>query len=169
MQVSLIEFFGNFLVDGEDIKYSDASFDFDALRVLSLIDLRTSFSSFLNLNFDKYERDSFYVDRLGGEMLIEGKNLINISNLELDFGPAKADINGIIATDSLLYDTYDLNLDFTTKISQALPWYVAIFGGIPAAAGAALVTGILDDNINEITKTSYKIKGNNNNLQVLNN
>ena len=164
-----LEFFGNFLVDGEDIKYSDASFDFDALRVLSLIDLRTSFSSFLNLNFDKYERDSFYVDRLGGEMLIEGKNLINISNLELDFGPAKADINGIIATDSLLYDTYDLNLDFTTKISQALPWYVAIFGGIPAAAGAALVTGILDDNINEITKTSYKIKGNNNNLQVLSN
>ena len=164
-----LEIFGNFLVDGEDIKYSDTSFDFDALRVLSLIDLRTSFSSFLNLNFDKYERDSFYVDRLDGEMLIQGNNLINISNLELDFGPAKADINGTIATDSLLYDTYDLNLDFTTKISQALPWYVAIFGGIPAAAGAALVTGILDDNINEITKTSYKIKGNNNNLEVLNN
>jgi len=164
-----LEFFGNFLVDGEDIKYSDASFDFDALRVLSLIDLRTSFSSFLNLNFDKYERDSFYIDRLDGEMSIQGNNLINISNLELDFGPAKADINGTIATNSLLYDTYDLNLDFTTKISQALPWYVAIFGGIPAAAGAALVTGILDDNINEITKTSYKIKGNNNNLEVLNN
>ncbi len=164
-----LEFFGNFLIDGEDIKYSDASFDFDALRVLSLIDLRTSFSSFLNLNFDKYERDSFYVDRLDGEMLIQGNNLINISNLELDFGPAKADINGSIATNSLLYDTYDLNLDFTTKISQALPWYVAIFGGIPAAAGTALVTGILDDNINEITKTSYKIKGNNNNLEVLNN
>ena len=164
-----LEFFGNFLVDGEDIKYSDTSFDFDALRVLSLIDLRTSFSSFLNLNFDKYERDSFYIDQLDGEMLIQGNNLINISNLELDFGPAKADINGTIATDSLLYDTYDLNLDFTTKISQALPWYVAIFGGIPAAAGAALVTGILDDNINEITKTSYKIKGNNNNLEVLNN
>ncbi len=164
-----LEFFGNFLVDGEDIKYSDASFDFDALRVLSLIDLRTSFSSFLNLNFDKYERDSFYVDRLDGEMFIQGNNLINISNLELDFGPAKADINGTIATNSLLYDTYDLNLDFTTKISQALPWYVAIFGGIPAAAGAAIVTGILDDNINEITKTSYKIKGNNNNLEVLNN
>ncbi|URQ63460.1 AsmA-like C-terminal region-containing protein [SAR86 cluster bacterium] len=164
-----LEFFGNFLVDGEDIKYSDASFDFDALRVLSLIDLRTSFSSFLNLNFDKYERDSFYVDRLDGEMLIQGNNLINISNLELDFGPAKADINGSILTNSLLYDTYDLNLDFTTKISQALPWYVAIFGGIPAAAGTAIVTGILDDNINEITKTSYKIKGNNNNLEVLNN
>ena len=164
-----LEFFGNFLVDGEDIKYSDASFDFDALRVLSLIDLRTSFSSFLNLNFDKYERDSFYIDRLDGDMSIQGNNLINISNLELDFGPAKADINGTIATNSLLYDTYDLNLDFTTKISQALPWYVAIFGGIPAAAGAALVTGILDDNINEITKTSYKIKGNNNNLEVLNN
>ncbi len=164
-----LEFFGNFLVDGEDIKYSDASFDFDALRVLSLIDLRTSFSSFLNLNFDKYERDSFYVDRLDGEILIQGNNLINISNLELDFGPAKADINGSIATNSLLYDTYDLNLDFTTKISQALPWYVAIFGGIPAAAGTALVAEILDDNINEITKTSYKIKGNNNNLEVLNN
>ena len=164
-----LEFFGNFLVDGEDIKYSDTSFDFDALRVLSLIDLRTSFSSFLNLNFDKYERDSFYVDQLDGEMLIQGNNLINIRNLELDFGPAKADINGTIATNSLLYDTYDLNLDFTTKISQALPWYVAIFGGIPAAAGAAIVTGILDDNINEITKTSYKIKGNNNNLEVLNN
>ena len=169
ISLNSIELFGNFLVNGEDIKYSDASFDFDALRVLSLIDLRTSFSSFLNLNFDKYERDSFYIDQLGGEMLIEGNNLINISNLELDFGPAKADINGTIATNSLLYDTYDLNLDFTTKISQALPWYVAIFGGIPAAAGAAIVTGILDDNINEITKTSYKITGNNNNLEVLNN
>ena len=164
-----IEFFGNLLVDGEDIKYSDASFDFDALRVLSLIDLRTSFSSFLNLNFDKYERDSFYIDKLDGEMIIEGNDLLNISNLELDFGPAKADINGSIMTDILLYDSYDLNLDFTTKISQTLPWYVAIFGGIPAAAGAAIVTGILDDNINEITKTSYKIKGNNNNLEVLNN
>ena len=81
ISLNSIEFFGNFLVNGEDIKYSDASFDFDALRVLSLIDLRTSFSSFLNLNFDKYERDSFYIDQLGGEMVIEGNNLINISNL----------------------------------------------------------------------------------------
>ena len=102
-------------------------------------------------------------------MIIDGNDFLKISNLELDFGPAKADINGSIMTDILLYDSYDLNLDFTTKISQTLPWYVAIFGGIPAAAGAAIVTGILDDNINEITKTSYKIKGSNNNLEVLNN
>ena len=166
---SELEVFGNFFINGEDIKYTDSSFDFDALRVLSLIDLRTSFSSFLNLNFDKYQRDSFYIDKLGGQMKIEGNKSININSLELDFGPAKAEIKGKIKTDNQLYDTYDLKLDFTTKISQALPWYVAIFGGIPAAAGTAIVTGILDENLNEITKTSYKIKGNNNNLEVLNN
>ena len=102
-------------------------------------------------------------------MKIEGNKSININSLKLDFGPAKAEIKGKIKTDNQLYDTYDLKLDFTTKISQALPWYVAIFGGIPAAAGTAIVTGILDENLNEITKTSYKIKGNNNNLEVLNN
>lgn len=166
---SELEVFGNFFINGEDIKYTDSSFDFDALRVLSLIDLRTSFSSFLNLNFDKYQRDSFYIDKLGGQMKIEGNKSININSLELDFGPAKAEIKGKIKTDNQLYDTYDLKLDFTTKISQALPWYVAIFGGIPAAAGTAIVTGILDENLNEITKTSYKIMGNNNNLEVLNN
>ena len=47
-----------------------------------------------------------------------------------------------------------------------IPWYVAILGGFPAAAGAVVVTEVLEDGINQITETKYGISGSADNLIV---
>ena len=55
---------------------------------------------------------------------------------------------------------------FNSTLSQNIPWYVAILGGFPAAAGAVVVTEVLEDGINQITETKYGITGNAENLVV---
>ena len=77
-----------------------------------------------------------------------------------------AKINGIITSDLEEFDTFNLDLDFFSTISENIPWYVAIIGGIPAAAGAVVVTDILEEDLIQISKSSYKINGNIDNLAI---
>ena len=53
-------------------------------------------------------------------------------------------------------DTYDLNLVFDSNISQNIPWYFALFGNIPAAAGAAVISNLLEQDGNKLFSQSIK-------------
>ena len=57
-------------------------------------------------------------------------------------------------------------MSFNSTLSQNIQWYVAILGGFPAAAGAVVVTGVLEDGINQITETKYGISGSVENLTI---
>ena len=72
----------------------------------------------------------------------------------------------MIASEQEELDTFDLDLDFFSTISENIPWYVAILGGIPAAAGAVVVTDILEEDLIQISKSSYEINGNIENLAI---
>ena len=153
------EYGGQLLFDGVGLTYSDSSFNIPALRVLSLIDIQSNLTNILSAEFEKLNQDVFIVDSFNGELYFDSVGYVNIKNFNLSFDIGEAEIQGIISSDVDNFDTFNLNLDFFSTISNSIPWYVAILGGIPAAAGAVVVTDILEDDLIQISKSSYKING----------
>ena len=153
-------------ISGKDISYSDSTFSIDALRVLSLIDIRSRLLNILNADFNKLDQNNFFINDLSGEFFVDSSGYANINKLNLNFDVGNAALAGTISTQQDSFDTFDLEMDFNSTLSQNIPWYVAILGGFPAAAGAVVVTGVLEDGINQITETKYSISGNAENLVV---
>ena len=153
-------------LSGKNLSYNDSSFNIPALRVLSLIDIQSNLTNFLSADFERLNQDSFVVDNFDGELYFDSEGYVNIKEINLNFDVGDAKINGIITSDLEEFDTFNLNLDFFSTISENIPWYVAIIGGIPAAAGAVVVTDILEEDLIQISKSSYKINGNIDNLAI---
>jgi hypothetical protein len=153
-------------IKGKDISYTDSTFTIDALRVLSLIDIRSRLVNILNADFDKLDQDNFFINSLSGEFFADSAGYANINNLNLNFDVGEAEIMGTISSELESFDTFDLEMSFNSSLSQNIPWYVAILGGFPAAAGAVVVTEVLEDGINQITETKYGISGSADNLIV---
>jgi uncharacterized protein YhdP len=55
----------------------------------------------------------------------------------------------------------DLNLDLAMrlKISENIPWYAAIFGGIPALAGGVVLENIFENVIEDASTINFKMQG----------
>lgn len=153
-------------LSGTNLRYNDSSFNIPALRVLSLIDIQSNLTNFLSADFERLNQDTFFVDNFDGKIFFDSEGYINIKEVNLNFDVGEAKINGIIASDQEEFDTFDLDLDFFSTISENIPWYVAILGGIPAAAGAVVVTDILEEDLIQISKSSYEINGNIENLAI---
>ena len=154
-------------LSGKNLSYNDSSFNIPALRVLSLIDIQSNLTNFFTADFERLNQDSFIVDYFDGELYFDSEGYVNIKEINLNFEVGEAKINGIITSDLEAFDTFDLDLDFFSTISDNIPWYVAIIGGIPAAAGAVVVTDILEEDLIQISKSSYKISGNIDNLAIM--
>ena len=59
-----------------------------------------------------------------------------------------------------------MNLVFDSNISQNIPWYFALFGNIPAAAGAAVISNLLEQDGNKLFSAKYEILGTIDKLEV---
>ena len=153
-------------LSGKNLSYNDSSFNIPALRVLSLIDIQSNLTNFLSADFERLNQDSFVVDNFDGELYFDSEGYVNIKEINLNFDVGDAKINGIITSDLEEFDTFNLDLDFFSTISENIPWYIAIIGGIPAAAGAVVVTDILEEDLIQISKSSYKVNGNIDNLAI---
>ena len=55
----------------------------------------------------------------------------------------------------------NLNLDLSLrlKVSENLPWYAALIGGIPAVFGSLVIEDIFDENIKKASSLEFKVKG----------
>ena len=157
---------GEINIAGSDVIYNENTFTPGILGVLSLIDIRSNIIDLLSLDFDKLNTENILVDNLKGNLFLDGNNFINIDAIELNFGSAQANISGIVSSNIEYLDTYDLNLVFDSNISQNIPWYFALFGNIPAAAGAAVISNLLEQDGNKLFSAKYKISGTTDELEV---
>jgi len=157
---------GEINIAGRDVIYNENTFTPGILGVLSLIDIRSNIVDLLSLDFDKLNTENILVDNLKGNLFLDGNNFINIDAIELNFGSAQANISGIVSSNIEYLDTYDLNLVFDSNISQNIPWYFALFGNIPAAAGAAVISNLLEQDGNKLFSAKYKISGTTDELEV---
>ena len=56
----------------------------------------------------------------------------------------------------------ELNLDpeMRLKLSENIPWYAAVFGGIPALAGGFIFENIVDERLDDASTFQFKVTGN---------
>ena len=160
------DFGGLININGENISYSDTTFTIDALRVLSLIDIRSRLLNILNADFEKLDQRNFYINTLDGEFFIDSAGYANINKLKMKFDAGNAELSGTIASDLESFDNFNLEMIFNSTLSENIPWYVAILGGLPAAASAVVVTEVLEDGFSGITSSKYSISGDVDNLDI---
>ena len=153
-------------VSGKDISYSDSTFQLDAIRVLSLIDIRSRLVNIFNADFEKLDQNNFFVNSLDGKFFIDSSGYANIDKLNMNFDIGNAELSGTISSANDLFDNFDMEMIFESTLTENIPWYVAIIGGLPAAASAVVVTEVLEEGLNDISKTTYSISGDVNNLIV---
>ena len=161
-----LEFGGLVDIAGNDISYTDTTFTVDALRVLSLIDIRSRLLNILNADFERLDQNNFFINSLNGEFFIDSSGYANINQLKMDFDVGKAELSGTISSVDESFDNFSLEMIFDSTISENIPWYVAILGGLPAAASAVVVTEVLEEGLSEITRTKYSVSGDVDNLNV---
>ena len=65
----------------------------------------------------------------------------------------------ILKNNAGLMDQLDLNLDMRLKVSENIPWYAAIFGGIPALAGGFVLENIIDERVDDASTFKFNITG----------
>ena len=56
-------------------------------------------------------------------------------------------------------DKLNLDLSMRIKISENIPWYSVILGGMPALAGGALIENIFEDTIEEASTINFQVLG----------
>ena len=61
-------------------------------------------------------------------------------------------------SDNILEDL-NLDLEMRLRVSENIPWYAAIFGGIPALAGGIVLENIFEDSLDDVSTFKFKVKG----------
>ncbi len=103
---------------------------------------------------------NLYINRAEGNFYI-GKNRALISNpIKVETSEAKMRWLGEVIKDSDgLLNELSLDLEMRLKVSENIPWYAAIFGGIPALAGGLFFENIFDERLDDVSTFKFKLSG----------
>jgi uncharacterized protein YhdP len=152
---SLVNLEGKF-----DFLIKDLNIDSDISESTFLRTLRI-----LNLNaiiegLDDVSDDILQINRASGKFIL-GKNRALIkSPIALETDEASLKWNGeVLKNQKGELDKLNLDLSLRLKISENIPWYAAIFGGIPAVAGGMVFENLFEDAIQDISTINFKVQG----------
>ena len=110
---------------------------------------------------------NLYINRAEGNFYI-GQNRALISQpIKIETSEAKMRWQGDILKDpDGLLDNLNLDLEMRLKVSENIPWYAAIFGGIPALAGGMVLENIFDESLDDVSTFKFKVTGNIDNPEI---
>ena len=135
----------------------------NTLKIFNLNALISNLNNEANFNSSKLT-----ITRAEGDIYI-GKNraLLDIP-IKLETAEAKMIWKGeILKNDKGLLDQLDLSLDMRLKVSENIPWYAAIFGGIPALAGGFVIENIIDERLDNASTFKFNVIGSINEPEIL--
>ncbi len=119
----------------------------------------------LNLNaivegLDGSPDSSLFISRAAGNMIISKTRALISSPIKIETTEASMRWVGEILKNNK-GELNDLNLDLAMrlKISENIPWYAAIFGGIPALAGGVVLENIFENVIEDASTINFKMQG----------
>ncbi|CAA0083303.1 Uncharacterised protein [Zhongshania aliphaticivorans] len=139
--------------NGRFLKSSDAASG--ALRVFSIFNMANIVRR-LKFDFRDVFSKGIYFDSMRGSLslsegIVELKEPLDIK------GPSSGfQMTGTI---DLNTDIPDLRLVATLPVGSNLPWVAALVGGLPAAAGAYVVTKVFEEQVNSFSSAVYDISG----------
>ncbi len=141
------------LKNGRFLKTSDAASG--ALRVLGIFNM-TNIVRRLKFDFRDVFRKGVHFDDMGGELSFTGQNLLLSQPLEVSGPSSRFQMSGSIDLHS---EALDMRLVATLPVGSNLPWVAALVGGLPAAAGAYVVTKVFEEQVDSFSSAVYDIRG----------
>ena len=129
---------------------SDSAF----LRALKILNLNSIIGNLTNDS--NLISSNFIIDRAEGNLYV-GKNRALITKpIKLETAEAKMNWSGDILKDKNgLLEDLNLDLEMRLKVSENIPWYAAIFGGIPALAGGFVFENIIDERLDDVSTFQF--------------
>lgn len=141
------------LKNGRFLKTSDAASG--ALRVLGIFNM-TNIVRRLKFDFRDVFSKGVHFDDMRGELGFGQQRLVLSEPLSVTGPSSRFQMNGNI---DLVSEALDMRLVATLPVGSNLPWVVALVGGLPAAAGAYVVTKVFEEQVDSFSSAVYDIKG----------
>ena len=127
----------------------------NALKVFNLNALLSNLSDETSFNSSK-----LIISRAEGDFYIGQNRALLSKPIKLETAEAKMSWTGeILKNNEGLMDQLDLSLDMRLKVSENIPWYAAVFGGIPALAGGFVLENIIDERVDDASTFKFNITG----------
>ena len=107
------------------------------------------------------------INRAEGDFYVgQNRALIN-KPIKLETAEAKMEWMGEVLKDNAgILSELNLDLEMRLKLSENIPWYAAIFGGIPALAGGMVLENIFDESLDDVSTFKFKVTGNIDNPEI---
>jgi len=130
------------------------------LKALRVFNLNAIFDGINNQNSNNANQDNLKINRLAGSIYFgQNRGLISIP-MTLETDEASMEWLGEISKNSDgEINELDLDLSMRLKISENIPWYAAIFGGMPALAGGLVLENIFESTLDNVSTISFKVNG----------
>ena len=111
-------------------------------------------------NESTFNNSKLIISRAEGDFYVGQKRALFSKPIKLETPEAKMNWTGNIDKDKNgLLNQLDLDLDMRLKVSENIPWYAAIFGGIPALAGGFVFENIIDERLDDASTFKFKVTG----------
>ena len=126
-----------------------------ALKIFNLNALVSNLSDEKSFNSSK-----LIISRAEGDFYVGQNGALLSEPIKLETAEAKMSWTGeILKNNEGLMDQLDLSLEMRLKVSENIPWYAAIFGGIPALAGGFVLENIIDERVDDASTFKFNITG----------
>ena len=127
----------------------------NAVKVFNLNALVSSLGDETNFNSSK-----LIISRAEGDFYIGQNRALLTKPIKLETAEAKMSWTGeILKNNNGLMDQLDLSLEMRLKVSENIPWYAAVFGGIPALAGGFVLENIIDERVDDASTFEFNVTG----------
>ena len=134
------------------------------LRALKIFNLNAMIEG---INNESIGTSNFTINRAQGDLYVSQKRAFINTPIKLETNEAKMEWIGEVVKDSNgILNELNLDLDMRLKVSENIPWYAAIFGGIPALAGGFIFENIIDESLDDVSTFKFKVSGNIDNPEI---
>ena len=153
----LADLSGAISVDARNGRFPDTSGGTSGVnRVLGIFNFDNLLRR-LRFDFTDIYKSGVAYDRMSGEMQFDDGMMRFVRPLKI-VGPG---IDFRISGDlDFAIDHADMELVATLPVASNLPWFAALAGGVPLAAGAYVFTKVFENSMNNFSSVVYAIEGN---------
>ena len=141
------------LKNGRFLKSSDAASG--TLRALSIFNMANIVRR-LKFDFRDVFSKGIHFDEMKGELGFANQRLYLTEPMEVSGPSSRFQMSGNI---NLLNEALDMRLVATLPVGSNLPWVAALVGGLPAAAGAYVVSKVFEEQVDSFSSAVYGIGG----------
>ena len=103
---------------------------------------------------------NLFINRATGKLIISKSRALISSPIKIETTEASMRwVGEILKNNKGELDDLNLDLAMRLKISENIPWYAAIFGGMPALAGGVVLENIFENVIEDASTINFKMQG----------